>query len=79
MTVRLSTKGQLIIPQPIRKMLGLKPGMEFDVRVKGNEITLIPLAHTSPIDALFGKYIQTNLLAELEAEHQQEIQSEKRA
>ncbi|VAW34223.1 hypothetical protein MNBD_CHLOROFLEXI01-255 [hydrothermal vent metagenome] len=79
MVVRLSTKGQLIIPQPIRKMLGLKPGMEFDVRVQGNEITLVPIAHTSPIDALFGKYAQTDLLSELEAEHQREIQSENRA
>lgn len=79
MIVRLSTKGQLIIPHHVRKMLGLKSGMEFDVRVQGSEITLVPIEHTSPIDALYGKYAQTDLLAELETEHQHELQSEKRA
>lgn len=79
MIAKLSTKGQLIIPHNVRKKLGLKPGMEFEVRIQGNEITLIPVAHTTPIDALYGKYAQSNLLTELEAEHQHELQSEKRA
>jgi AbrB family looped-hinge helix DNA binding protein len=36
--MRLSTKGQVTIPQEIREQLGLLPGMELDFEVHGEEI-----------------------------------------
>lgn len=76
MVVRLSTKGQLVIPHQIRKALGLKPGMEFDVRLDGEQIIFTPLEHTVLLDELYGKYGQTDLLSDLEAEHQRELDRE---
>jgi AbrB family looped-hinge helix DNA binding protein len=76
MIVRLSTKGQLVIPHQIRKALGLKPGMEFDVRLDGEQIIFVPMQHTILLDELYGKYEQTDLLSDLEAEHQRELDRE---
>ena len=36
--MRISTKGQVTIPQEIREQLGLVPGMELDFEVDGDEI-----------------------------------------
>lgn len=42
-TVKLSTKGQLVIPKEIRDALHLAAGTEFAVSFVGNEIRLTPL------------------------------------
>jgi AbrB family looped-hinge helix DNA binding protein len=42
MTTTLSSKGQVVLPRAARQRLGLKPGVKFDCRVKGNEIVLRP-------------------------------------
>ena len=42
-TVKLSTKGQLVIPKEIRKAHHLAVGTEFVVSFVGNEIHLTPL------------------------------------
>lgn len=76
MIVRLSTKGQLVIPSQIREALGLKPGMKFDVRIEGSEIIFVPLAHRSPLDKLYGKYAGADLLAALQADHVLELEGE---
>ncbi len=72
---RLSSKGQVVIPKPIRDALGLQAGTQFQVRLQEQAIVLEPV-RTSPIDALYGKYSGTDLLTELEIEHRQEIQDE---
>lgn len=41
--IRLSTKGQLVIPNEIRKANRLLPGTEFTVSLVGREIRLTPL------------------------------------
>jgi AbrB family looped-hinge helix DNA binding protein len=74
MLVRLSTKGQLIIPGEIRKALGLEAGTYFDVRLENDEIILAPVAHISPLDRLYGKYPQADLLSELETDHREELE-----
>jgi len=42
-TVKLSTKGQFVIPNEIRKSHHLAVGMEFAISFVGNEIRLTPL------------------------------------
>lgn len=42
-TVKMSTKGQFVIPAEIREALHIKPGMRFAVRREGNQIVLRPI------------------------------------
>ena len=68
-TVKLSTKGQLVIPNEIRKAHHLAVGTEFVVSFVGNEIRLTPLPmfpRTSVADAagLLSKRGKKNLSAE---------------
>jgi AbrB family looped-hinge helix DNA binding protein len=74
--VKLSSKGQLVIPKDIRQKLGLKPGDRLHVHVDEQGIRLEPVSKTA-IDELFGAFVATDLIAELEAEHQQEVEIDK--
>ena len=75
MSTTLSSKGQLVIPKAIRHALGLRPGTQFHIRVVKDKIILEPLT-TSPIAALYGRYAKADFLADLEAEHRQEIEDD---
>jgi AbrB family looped-hinge helix DNA binding protein len=75
--VKLSSKGQLVIPRSIRKALGLGPGTRFEVQIEGGRIVLEPVETRASLEALYGKYADTDLLAELEQEHHQELTNEK--
>jgi len=75
MLVKLSSKGQLVIPRPIRKALGLHRGTQFHVRVDEGKVILEPVG-PSPAEALYGKYTDADLLTDLEEEHRQEIRDE---
>jgi len=75
MLARLSSKGQLVIPKPIREALGLRTGTQFHIRLKKGKIILEPV-EASPIASLYGKYPDADFLADLEAEHRQEIRDE---
>jgi AbrB family looped-hinge helix DNA binding protein len=77
MRVRLSTKGQLIIPSVVRRALGLQPGTQLDLEVVRHKIVLEPKAQTSPIESLYGRYSESDLLDELEQEHRKEIQDDR--
>jgi len=61
--VTVSPKFQVVIPQKIRKQLGLKPGQKIRVIFYENQIILIPVR---PITAARGslKGIETDLLRE---------------
>lgn len=48
-TTRMSAKGQVVIPEDIRKRLGLAEGAEFIVIGKGNAIVLKAIA-SPPMD-----------------------------
>ena len=72
MVVRLSTKGQLVIPKSVRQALGLRQGTQFHVRLDEGKIILEPIRSLS-LDILHGKYADADFLAELKAEHEQEI------
>lgn len=51
--VRMSSKGQIVIPREIRRKLGLKAGTNFHVRVEGHDVVLFRLPD-DPIRALRG-------------------------
>ena len=43
-TTRMSSKGQVVIPEAIRKSLGLEPGVEFVVLGEGDTVVLKPIS-----------------------------------
>jgi AbrB family looped-hinge helix DNA binding protein len=42
MQTRISTKGQVVLPHPIRRKLGLRAGDPLDAKVEGGRIVLTP-------------------------------------
>ena len=42
MTTTLLTKGQVVLPQPLRKKLGLRAGARFSCLIREGEIVLTP-------------------------------------
>ena len=46
-TTKLSSKGQVVIPEAIREQLGLKPGDQFVVVGQGDVVMLKMIAHPS--------------------------------
>ena len=42
-SVTVSTKFQVVIPQKVRKMLGVKPGQKMRVIAYDNQVVLIPV------------------------------------
>ena len=42
METKVSTKGQVVLPNPIRRKLGLRAGDPLDARVEGGRIVLTP-------------------------------------
>jgi AbrB family looped-hinge helix DNA binding protein len=42
MQTKLSTKGQVVVPNPIRRQLGLRPGDPLDAILDGEKIVLTP-------------------------------------
>jgi AbrB family looped-hinge helix DNA binding protein len=77
MVVRLSSKGQLVIPRKIRKALNLRPGAAFELELTGEQIILKPLAAPQSfeevIDSLYGLLAGEPLLDMLAEEHRQEL------
>lgn len=42
METKLSTKGQVVLPGPIRRQLGLQPGDSLEARVQAGDVLLTP-------------------------------------
>lgn len=42
MKTKLSTKGQVVLPGPIRRSLGLQPGDSLDAKVQEGRVMLTP-------------------------------------
>lgn len=76
--VKLSSKGQMVLPKEIREALGIGPGTVLKITRKGHKILLEPVA-ASMIDRLYGKYSGEEFLKDLETEHRQEILRENRS
>ncbi|MCA9992700.1 MAG: AbrB/MazE/SpoVT family DNA-binding domain-containing protein [Ardenticatenaceae bacterium] len=76
MLVKLSSKGQLVIPKEIRSRLRLDAGTRLHIRTTADgNILLEPVPH-NVLDLLFGKFADADLLTDLEREHQQEMEDE---
>jgi AbrB family looped-hinge helix DNA binding protein len=76
MLLRLSSKGQLVIPKTIRESLRLKNGDQFQVRIIDGKIVLDPVAK-GLVEKLHGKYAGHTMLHDLEEEHRREIRDER--
>jgi AbrB family looped-hinge helix DNA binding protein len=76
MEVKLTTKGQLVIPKRVRQALGLSEGDRLEVQVVGDKIVLQPLGGKKILAELYGKYAGLDLLAGLEEEHLNELKNE---
>ena len=80
-TTRLTSKGQVVIPKPVREQLRWSSGTELAVEIMDDgAVCLTPLAAGEPVDILYGclKDLPRDPLAELEAEHQAEIEADER-
>jgi AbrB family looped-hinge helix DNA binding protein len=75
MLIRLSSKGQLVIPKTVRKSLRLQDGDQFQLRVINGKIILEPVAKDLA-QKLQGRYAGHDMLTELEEEHRREVRDE---
>lgn len=78
---RLTSKGQVVIPKPVREQLRWASGSELAVEILGDgAVRLTLLKAGDPIDALYGclKDLPKDPLADLEAEHKAEIEADER-
>jgi AbrB family looped-hinge helix DNA binding protein len=41
-TTKLSTKGQVVLPQALRRKLNLRAGDTFETKIEGGRIVLVP-------------------------------------
>lgn len=57
MSVKLSSKYQVVIPEEVRNSLGLKPGMEIDVLVKGGIAYLVPVRSLTEVRERLSPYL----------------------
>ncbi len=74
---QLSEKGQVLIPKPLRRKLGLKPGAKVQLAEEEGRLVLAPVP-PDPIAAatgfLEGKF---SLTADLRREHREERRRER--
>ena len=57
MSVKLSPKYQVVIPESVRSALDLKPGMQIDVIAKGGIAYLVPVRPLGAVRERVAKYL----------------------
>lgn len=57
MSVKVSSKYQVVIPEQVRKALELRPGVEVDVIAKGGVAYIIPVKSISKVAELTVPYL----------------------
>jgi len=78
---RVTSKGQVVIPKPVREQLRWASGTELAVEIMdGGAVRLTLLEAEDAIDTLYGclKDLPRDPLADLEAEHRAEIEADER-
>jgi AbrB family looped-hinge helix DNA binding protein len=82
MLVKLSSKGQLVIPKRIRQALRLKAGAEFEVELVDGRIILEPVLAAAEVDRIIVRLQDlaagADLTKELEIERRWEIERERK-
>jgi AbrB family looped-hinge helix DNA binding protein len=76
---RVTSKGQVVIPKPVREQLRWATGTRLAIEVMGDSaVRLTQLETEDPIDTLCGclKDLPGDPLADLEAEHQAEVRAD---
>jgi AbrB family looped-hinge helix DNA binding protein len=77
--VTMAPNGRLVIPAPVRAVLGMEHGGALVVRVEGGTIRLVPLRDVvSRVQAGVRRYIRagTDLAAELARDRRREAEKE---
>lgn len=74
---RVSSKGQVVIPQEIREELGIQPGLVLSVFVQGQAIVFKRVEKKSLGKRLFGILKNVDLLEDLRRERQKERRRER--
>ncbi|MFI4990486.1 MAG: AbrB/MazE/SpoVT family DNA-binding domain-containing protein [Solirubrobacterales bacterium] len=54
MRTKVSEKGQITVPKPLRERLGIRPGDELEVVDEGGRIVLSKAATDDPVSAMYG-------------------------
>jgi len=62
-TVKLSSKFQVVIPRAVRSRLGLRPGMKLQVIEYDGRVEFIPVKKPSELRGFLGQ-IDTNIVRE---------------
>ncbi len=78
---RVTSKGQVVIPKPVRDQLRWASGTPLAVEIMSDgAVRLAPLPTEDVIEALYGclKDLPGDPLADLEAEHRAEIEADER-
>jgi AbrB family looped-hinge helix DNA binding protein len=76
MTVKMSTKGWIVIPAALRKKYGLEPGADLHVVDYGGVLSIIPVSE-DPIKTGAGMLKDTDSLTEaIVEEHRRERERE---
>ncbi len=60
MSVKLSSKYQVVIPEAVREALHLTPGMEIDVIAKGGIAYLVPVRSLSAVRERLAPYLSSS-------------------
>ena len=77
MLLKLSSKGQLVLPKKFRENLHLKRGDQFHAHIMDGQIILEPVK-ADAINRLHGILAGIDLLTALEEEHRKEIDNERK-
>lgn len=78
---RVTSKGQVVIPKSVRDQLRWGSGTELAVEIMDDRAVRLTLLEAgNPIDMLYGclQDLSGDPLADLEAEHQAEIEADER-
>ena len=54
MAVSVTSNGQVTIPKPIRKRLGIGPGVVLDFEASGGKLVASKTVERSPLDEVYG-------------------------
>ena len=77
MTVKMSTKGWVVIPAALRKKYNLEPGADLHVVDYGGILALVPASENPIKDAVGMLKGETSLTQALLEEHRKEIENER--